>query len=87
MFTHQPGQSGAVLGPVLLAQTVGLGPFDTKRVHHILRHPHLDLVEQADAWMIKRVIKVEHPGFDMGKMLFRHGAMLGTCDNMRNAKT
>ena len=83
---HQPGQRGAMLGPVLLAQTVRLGPAHLQRVHHELRHPHLDLVEKPRAGRVKRVVEVENPGFDMGKILFRHGSRIGARAARCNAK-
>ena len=59
----------------MLAQPVRLGPPDAQGAHHPIGHPHLDLVEQADAGRVKRVVEVEDPGGDMGEMLF-HGIEL-----------
>ena len=69
----------------MLAQMVGAGLIHPQRIHHELGHAHLDLVEKARLWWIKRVVKVKDPGGHMGEMLFCHGATLsrslGACNS------
>ena len=75
MLAHQTGKGGAVFVPVMLAQPARLGAPDAKFAHHPIGHPHFDLIEQADAGRVKRVVKVKDPGGDMAKMLFHRPSL------------
>ena len=84
MFAHQTRQRGAIGVPIVLAQPVRLGAAKAQRLHHPVGHAHLDLVEQAVARRVKRVVEVKDPGGDMGKGLF-HGGTLARPTGCGNA--
>lgn len=67
MFPHQPCKRCAMGPPVVNAQTVRLGLVHAKGVHHVLRHPHFDLIKEPGGRGIERVVEVKDPRVDMGK--------------------
>lgn len=77
VFSHQPCQRGAIFAPVMVAQPVGLGPVHANGLYDVIRHQHLDLVEQAHVRRIKSVVQIEHPLGDVAKGRFEHDAGLG----------
>ena len=79
MFSHQTGQRGAMLVPVFSPQPVRLGPLHPQRIHDILRHFHLDLVEQTRARRVQRVVQIKDPGLDMREIRLWHGGSLLPC--------
>ena len=74
---HQPRERRAVLGPVVIAQPVGLLGRDLERTDHEVAHAHLDLVEEPHLGRVERVVEVEDPGLDMGEVI-AHGMGLRT---------
>lgn len=84
MQPHEPGQSGAMIAPILMAQMVGLGAGHAQGVHHILGHPRLDLVKQTRGGRIKGVVEIKDPSGDMTEKRLWHGRTIGWRDKGRN---
>ena len=71
VFGHQSRQGGAVFGPVIAAQAVGLGAVKAERFHYVGGHPRFDLVEETDLGRVERVVEIEDPDAAAGKAV-RH---------------
>ncbi len=76
VFCHQPGQCGAVGGPVFPAQPVGLFMGNVQLPHDPGCHADFDLRKQRRFWRVKRVVQIENPGAYMLKRELWHGAVI-----------
>ena len=67
MQAHQPGQRGAVLVVIGLAQALRLFERNAETIGDELAHALVDLGEQIAVGRIERVVEIEHPRLDMGE--------------------
>ena len=84
MFAHQPGQGGAIGGPIVAPQVIGAGLVDPQFAHQKMGHFLFDLIKQPRRWRVERIVEVEDPFADVGKIGFGHGAKLQARDSRCN---
>src|SRR3546814_6350327 len=68
VFSHQPGERGAVAMEIVLLDPPRLDRVATEKARDISADPLVDPREQVRRRRIERVVEIEDPGVDMGKI-------------------
>src|SRR3546814_13394845 len=74
---HQPGERGAVAMEIVLLDPPRLDRVATEKARDISADPLVDPREQVRRRRIERVVEIEDPGVDMGKISAHCRARLG----------
>src|SRR5262245_18498827 len=72
MLEHEAPERRALAIEIVLLNGLCRDPINAEELCDEAAHAQVDLAEQPAARLIKRVVEIEDPGFDVGKTAHRH---------------